>query len=223
MAETEPNDQAAAEDETEHSLTELLEQLGRQMSALVFYEARLQASRHKDEIRLAVGGAVIALVAALALLTAFALANVAVLRALQTDLSDWIAPLVLAGVWAALALVIAFVLRARAKRMRAWRVRDAEAARAEAEQAVHDTLEQLAPVITKEIALAAVPMAGDMAGGVIDAGEEILDTTDEILDNITDDIPAGSVVNQIWDVALMPGRFGLRVATRVVKLAEPRE
>src|SRR5215471_5667659 len=189
MAETEPADQEGAEDETEQSLTELLEQLGRQMSALVFYEARLQASRHNDEIRLAVGGVVVALVAALAFLTAFALANVAAVRALQSNLSDWIAPLVLAGAWAALGVVIALVVRARAKRMRAWKVKDAEEARAEAEQAVRDTLEQLAPVITKEIALAAVPMAGDMAGGVIDAGEEILDTADEILDNITDDIP----------------------------------
>ena len=217
MAETDPADQESAEDETEQSLTELLEQLGRQLSALVFYEARLQASRHKDEVRLAAGAAVVALVAALAFLTAFALANVAAVRALQSDLSDWVAPLVLAAAWAALGVMIALVVRARAKRMRAWRVQDAEAARAEAEQAVRDTLEQLAPAITKEIALAAVPMAGDMAEGVIDAGEEILDTADEILDNITDDIPGGGVVNQIWDVALMPGRLGIRVATTVLK------
>src|SRR5262245_44231187 len=102
MAETEPADHES-EDETEQSLTELLEQLGRQMSALVFYEARLQASRHKDELRLAASGTAVALVAALALVTAFALANVAALRALQTSLSDWVAPLVLAAVWAALA------------------------------------------------------------------------------------------------------------------------
>src|SRR5262245_20187457 len=223
MAETEPAEPERAEDETGQSVTELLEQLGRQVSALVLYETRLQASRHKDEIRLAVGGAVVALVAALALLTAFALTNVAALRALQSSLSDWVAPLVLAGVWAALALLIALVVRARAKRMRAWRVRDAEAARAEAEQAVRDTLEQLAPAITKEIALAAVPIAGDMAGGVIDAGGEILDSADEILDNITDDIPGGGVVNQIWDVALMPGRIGIRVATTVLKRAQPGE
>src|SRR5262245_55304655 len=130
MAETETADLEDTEDETEQSLTGLLEQLGRQMSALVFYEARLQASRHKDEVHRAVGGAVVARVAGLALLTAFALANVAAVRALQSNLSDWVAPLVLAGAWAALGLVIALVLRARAKRMRAWKVRDAEEARA---------------------------------------------------------------------------------------------
>jgi hypothetical protein len=96
-----------------------------------------------------------------------------------------------------LGAVIALVLRARAKRIRAWKVRDAEEGRADTAQAVRDTLDRLVPVITKEIALAAVPMAGDMASGVIDAGEEILDTADEILDDITDDIPGGGVVNQI--------------------------
>ena len=221
MAETEPTDEERTDDETEQSFTELLEQLGRQLSALVFYDARLAASRHKDEIRLAAGGVVAALAAGLAFLTAFALANVAAVRVLQNSVADWVAALVLAGAWAALGAVIALVLRARAKRMRAWKVRDAEEARAEAEQAVRDTLERLAPVITKEIALAAVPMAGDMASGVIDAGEEILDTADEILDDITDDIPGGGVVNQIWDVALMPGRLGIRVATTVLKRGEP--
>jgi hypothetical protein len=150
-------------------------------------------------------------------LTAFVLANVAAVRALSRSLADWVAPLVLAGAWAVLGAVIAVVLRARAKRIRAWKVRDAEEARTEAAQAVRETLDQLAPVIIREIALAAVPMAGDMASGVIDAGEEILDTADEILDDITDDIPGGGVVNQIWDVALMPGRLGIRVATTVLK------
>jgi hypothetical protein len=217
MAETEPAHEERSEDATEQSLTELLEQLGRQMSALIFYEARLAASRHKDEIRLGAGGAFAALVTALAFLTAFALANVAAVRALSSRLADWVAPLVLAGTWAVLGAAIALVLRARAKRIRAWKVRDAEEARAEAAQVVRDTLDQLTPVITKEVALAAVPMAGDMASGVIDAGEEILDTADEILDEITDDIPGGGVVNQIWDVALMPGRLGIRVATTVLR------
>jgi hypothetical protein len=97
MAETEPADEERTEDATEQSLTELLEQVGRQMSALIFYEARLAASRHKDEIRLAAGGFFAALVTALAFLTAFALANVAAVRALSSSLADWVAPLILAA------------------------------------------------------------------------------------------------------------------------------
>ena len=100
--------------------------------------------------------------------------------ALSTTLSDWLAPLVLAAAWAVLGTVLALFMRARAKRLRAWDVREAEAARAEAEQAVRQTLERLSPAISKEIALAAIPTAGGMAGGVVDAGEEIIEGADEI-------------------------------------------
>jgi hypothetical protein len=38
-----------AEAETDESVTELLEQLGREMATLVYYESRLAASRHEPE------------------------------------------------------------------------------------------------------------------------------------------------------------------------------
>jgi hypothetical protein len=67
--------------------------------------------------------------------------------------------------------------------------------------------------LTKEIAIAAVPMAG----GVVDAGEDLLEAADDIVDSVTGDLPAGGVVNQVWDVVLAPSRFGFRVATTVLK------
>jgi hypothetical protein len=129
----------------------------------------------------------------------------------------WAAALVLAAGWAAVGTVVAIVLIARARRIRGWDVADAEAGLNEAQQAVRATLERLSPVITREIALAAVPMAGDMAGGVVDAGEDILETADDIVDALTQGVPGGGVVNQMWDVVLMPGRLGVRVATTVLK------
>ena len=45
----------------------------------------------------------------------------------------------------------------------------------------------------------------------------MMDASEEIVESLAEDLPAGSTVNQIWDVALMPGRFGLRVATTVLK------
>ncbi len=72
------------------------------------------------------------------------------------------------------------------------------------------TLEQLGPAVTVQVATAAIPAAGDVAQGMMDASEEIVES-------LAEDLPAGSTVNQIWDVALMPGRFGLRVATTVLK------
>jgi hypothetical protein len=201
------------ENENEPSLTQLLEQLGRELSALVLYETRLAAARHKPEIGRAARDVTVVLVTAVALLTAFAFANTAAVQALSTTLSDWLAPLVLAAAWAVIGTILALLIVRRARRSRAWTLEEAEAARAEAEQAVRNTVEQLAPVITKEIALAAVPTAGDMAEGLFDAGEEMIEA-------ITDDIPGGGFVNQIWDIALMPGRLGIRVATTVLKRSD---
>jgi len=116
-----------------------------------------------------------------------------------------------------LGVALLLVTRARVMRIRGAELRDAEVAREEAEQAVRATIERLAPVISKEIALAAVPVAGDMAGGVVDAGAGIIDGADEIVDAVTEAIPGGGVVNQMWDVVLMPGRIGIRVATTVLR------
>jgi hypothetical protein len=102
-----------------------------------------------------------------------------------------------------------------------------ERGRDEALAAVRATLELLGPAVAVGLASAAVPMAGDLAGdlagGVVDAGDGLLDASDEIVEAIAAEIPAGSVVNQIWDVALMPGRFGLRVATTVLRREPPAE
>jgi small ligand-binding sensory domain FIST len=49
--------------------------------------------------------------------------------------------------------------------------KDLEQARADAEQAVRDTLARLAPAITIEIASASVAVAGDMASDIVDAGQ----------------------------------------------------
>jgi flagellar biosynthesis/type III secretory pathway M-ring protein FliF/YscJ len=138
-------------------------------------------------------------------------------RALSTELSPWLASLVLAAAWAVLGVLLALFVRARARRIRAWDAAEAERARAEAEQAVRETLEQLSPALSKEIALAAVPAAGDMAGGVVDAGEELIESADEIVETLTENVPGGSVVNQMWDVVLVPGRLGIRVATTVLR------
>jgi hypothetical protein len=102
-------------------------------------------------------------------------------------------------------------------------LKELEQARADAEQAVRDTLERLAPAISIEIATAAVPIAGDMASDVVDAGQDILETSDEMVEGIAEDLPGGGVVNQMWDVVLMPGRFGLKVATTVLKRDEPTD
>jgi hypothetical protein len=96
-------------------------------------------------------------------------------------------------------------------------VEEIEAARAGAGHAVRATLEQIAPVLSREIALAAVPIAGDMADDAVEVAAELIENADEVVDAITDDVPGGGVVNQMWDVVLMPGRLGIRVATTVLR------
>jgi membrane protein len=208
------SDAAVAEEaEDEPSVTELLEQLGRQVAALVYYESRLVAARNKQELRQAGVGVAAGLGVVAAFATAFVLANAAVLLALANAMDAWLAALLLAVAWAALATVLGLALWARVKRASQREGETVEEARERAEQDVRATLEQLGPVITKEIALAAVPSAG----GIAEFGEDLVETVDDIVDDLADEIPGGGVVNQVWDVVMAPGRFGIRVATTVLK------
>jgi hypothetical protein len=208
---------APAEEETEESLTELVEQLVGETSALLLYEGRLAASRHKSSILQTAQGIAAAVSIAIVLLTAFALANAAVVLVLSPSIPDWLVALLLAVAWTLVGAVLALLLWRRARQLAVWNLEDAEEARAEAAHAVRSTFERLTPVISKEIAVAAVPLAGDMAGGLVEAGGDIIEGADDLLESITEDVPGGGVVNQMWDVVLMPGRFGVRVATTVLR------
>jgi len=216
-------DPPTEDDDEQESVTELLEQLGRQMGALTYHEARLAAARHKPELVRAGRDVTFALVAVVSFLTAFVLANAAAVYALSSPLSGWSAALVLANAWALVGVALALVLLARVRRAAAAKTIDAERASEEAEQAVRETLERLVPAITREIALAAIPIASGVADGVLDAGEDLLEGVDDFVDDIVEDVPGGSVINQMWDVVLMPGRLGLRVATAVVRLGDSEE
>jgi hypothetical protein len=205
------------EAEAEESVTELLEQLGREVATLVYYESRLVASRHEPELRRAARHVVAVLGAVAAFVTAFVLANESALLALSTVLAGWLAALLLALAWAGVGALLALALWTRAKRVAGREPRTIEEARDRAEQAVRTTLERLAPVVTREIALAAVPMAS----GIAEMGGDLVEGADEVVDSITEELPGGGVVNQVWDFVLAPGRFGIRVATTVLKRDEP--
>jgi hypothetical protein len=102
MADAEPltedeNEDAAAGDE---SVSALLEQLARELGTLVLYESRLQAARHRPELRQAGLGVVATLAVGIAFVCAFAFANVAAVAALSESMPAWAAALVLAAGWA---------------------------------------------------------------------------------------------------------------------------
>ena len=218
--------------EQSSSLTELLAALGRDLSVLASLEAQLAISRNLPEVRRAARDIAAAVFVAIAFATAFVFVNVAALYGFSRAMSWWLAALALAAIWIGVgtALLVALVVRAgQVTGWKWWRVFTAgpedsreglERARAEAEQAVYDTLGRLAPIVTVEIASAALPLAGGMASGVVDAGDDLLEASDDIVESIAEDLPGGSVVNQVWDVVLMPGRFGIKIATTVLKRGE---
>ena len=72
-----------------------------------------------------------------------------------------------------------------------------------------------------EIASAAIGVAGDVATDLVDAGTDLLEDSDDMVEAMTEDLPGGGVVNLMWDVVLLPGRVGLKVVTTVLKRTEP--
>jgi Putative Actinobacterial Holin-X, holin superfamily III len=219
----------AREPEDTRSLTELLEQLGRELGELGMSEAQLEAARNMPEIRRAARDIAGALVVVIAALTAFTFLNVAALDALSRALPTWGAALVLAAAWIAVAVILFGFMR-RARRWLLWIVLKAPPAEAVDElkrerdaagKAALSTIERIGPALAIQIALATVPDAGDVAGGVVEVGETVLEFSDEFVEVATEQLPGGGVVNQVWDVALMPGRFGIKVATTVLRRGRP--
>lgn len=203
----------------ERTVSELVEQVARDTAVLVAREVELRAADHAPTVRRGARDAVLALVAALALVTAFALANWAAVVALDRVIPDWLAPLLLAAAWAALGATLLAALRGRYRGLVRWAAADTEArarerrrARNEAESNVRTSLDDLAGAIADEaearIRDAVLPAASE----IVDVGEEILDTADELTDSIDDVVEGGGIVDWSLDVALYPGRLGVRVA-----------
>ena len=90
-------------------------------------------------------------------------------------------------------------------------------------EAAFSTIQQIGPALATQIALATIPDADDVAGGVVEVGATVLEVSDDAVEAIAEDLPGGSVVNQAWDVVLMPGRFGVKVATTVLRRGRPDE
>jgi hypothetical protein len=218
-----------ATDEEAPSITELLIQFGRDASVLIFLESELAAARNLPEVRRTARDLAGVLIVVLAFLTAFAFANVAALNGLKDVMSTSLAALLLCAAWLVIGAVVTLALMVHAGHVTGWRwwrvfragpeetLEDLERARDGAEHAVHEDLGRLAPAVTVEIATASVSVAGDVAGDVLGAGGDILESADDAVEALAEELPAGSVVNQMWDVVLAPGRLGVKVATTVLK------
>lgn len=225
-------------DEHEAPVSEWVEEVARASAVLGLRGAELEALRRRDEVAKAgrTGAGLAALAVALA--AVFVFANWAAERALGTVLSGWRAPLVLAGAWLVVALVAAVVVLRAEPRLRHLRpsapadpraeLAQRQAAFDEAQTALRESVEGLTGAIAKaagkEVADAIVPDGiVDMGEGVMDAGDRAIEMVDEVTDDIEARIPGGMLVNRAFDVVLVPGRFGVRVARVVLRYGQPPE
>lgn len=222
-------DDRGEHDEQDESVADLVEELGRNASRLVFFETALAASRRVPELRRAALAAGAVLLVVLSFAAAFALANWAAVVGLGSVMPTWLAASALAAGWLVLGAAVLVVLLGRLGRASGiewWRmvgddrddvVADLQGSRDEAEQAVRDVIDRLSGAIARaaagQVAEALDPF-GDAAAGI---GEELLEMSEEAVEAIEEQIPGGGAVGQAIDVVLFPGRLGLRIATTVLR------
>jgi len=224
---------AAEEENARQPVAEVAEEVGRDAATLAFRRAQLELAEQAPEVRRAAGDLGAAAACTLALLTAFVFGNWAAESALSSSLPGWRAPLVLAAAWATIGLLAAGLLERRRHLLRGLLADRTDAllrrraALEEAEHELRDTLGQLSDAIGQaaedRIAAAILPLAGGMVEvgeGMVDATDDVIDAADEITDVIEETVPGGVVVNRAVDVALAPGRFGIRVARTAFKLGQ---
>jgi hypothetical protein len=76
---------------------------------------------------------------------------------------------------------------------------------------MRESLERLARAVASQadevVGAAVVPIAG----GLVGAGDELIESADEITDAIEEAVPGGGVINWAADIALLPGRFCIKV------------
>jgi MFS family permease len=227
------DDSAATEDESREPVSELAVEVGRSTSVLVLREAQLVASQHVPELRRAARDIAGVAGVAVAFATAFALGNWAAVEALSPPLPGWRAPLVLAGAWILAGALLLFFVLTRAERVLGWKwwrvhgadqaeTKELERARDQAEEEVRESLARLSGAIASEAGVLITAAVVPMAGSVLDAGEGIMDTADEMTDAMAESgVPGGRVVNQAFGVVLFPGRLVVRGATAVLRRGEP--
>jgi hypothetical protein len=226
LATTDPPPSSAAHPSARAPVSEVAEQAVRDAAALALRRAELELSSHPALLRRAALTIATAALCALALLSAFVLANWALASALASPLPAWRAPVVLAAAWLGVALLVAVpVARRRGSGDRTETLRHRRQALDEAEQSLRETIDRLGDAIgfaTEErIAAALLPLAGGMVEvgeGMVEATDDVLEAADEMTDVVENVVPRGVVVNRAFDFALAPGRLGVRVARRAFTL-----
>lgn len=217
-----------------------LEKLRHDLAAFIGLEVRLEAAARRPQLRQIGASALGAGVAAVAVVTAFALVNVAAVLAIATLLPAWSAALILAGAWVIAACVAAAVLSTRTASLRtglpggpAPSPEALRAARDEAWRAVQSDLAELAPPLAERAVEVATPIAIKVAkqvnlasaGGIVEgvAGEaeaverEVVEESEELFEAVAKEVPGAGIAGTVLDLALLPGRTGVRMVSTVFR------
>jgi uncharacterized integral membrane protein len=209
------------------------EQVARAALGLSFEAARFAAGRDAPRVRRALQDVMGFAILGLVLIAVFVLANTAAVEALTGSLPAWRAPLVLAGVWLGIGVVVAttvlpgrFSLIASSRRTRAGGVVADRSSVEEAEHALRVAIEHLSAAVAfaaeQRVAAAILPIVGQFTQTgeeVVDAADAMIEAADEVTDVIEERLPGGVVINRAFDIALVPGRFGIRAAKSVLNLS----
>ena len=135
----------------------------------------------------------------------------------------------LPGAWILIGILLLVFVLNRGDRVfgwRQWRALGAneaqtlsarEAARDDAERGLRESLERLAGGVGDQAGVLVAAAIVPAAGGVISAGEGIIEEIDELTDNFEEAVPGGGVVNWVADVALVPGRYCVKAARFALK------
>ncbi len=239
MADAEPED-PEAEGESPGPQRDELEKFRRDLAEFVRVEVQVAAAARAPQLRRARTAALGGLAGALALGAAIVFVNVAILLAIATVLPAWAAALILAGAWLVVAGVAARIAATRAAPLLA-RIRGDDAGSPDRLQAARDrawqelqtdiaaltpplaerTIAILAPIAAGVAARMAIEMANDVAesvaDGVEDVGRDLVEESEEIVEELAEEVPGASIANSVWDLALLPGRTGVRMVTTVLK------
>lgn len=214
-------------DESKQSTSELIERVGRDAAVLMTRELQLAAVRHEDELKAATRNLVVVVAVAIAFASAFVLGNIALVLGLQGPLPGWQSPLVVAAAWALIGVAGAIFVGTRPgvaatlKQLATGTGPEGvslEEARDEAQEAMRSSLGELSGAVAAETGVIVAAAILPTAGGAIEAGGKLIDAADDITDRIEESgVRGGRLVNQAFDVALLPGRLVVRVTTAAIK------
>jgi len=243
VANAEPEDHGG-EGESTGPQPDELEKFRRHLAEFVRVEVQVEAAARAPELRRTATAALGGLACALALGATLVFINVAVLLALATLVPGWAAALILAGAWLVVAGIAAAIAATQAAPLLA-RVRGDESGSPERLQAARDRAWQdlqadiaaltpplaeraiaiIAPIAARVAARMAIEMASDLADDVTDevedVGHEMVEESEEMIEDLAEAVPGASIANAVRDLALLPGRTGVRMVTTVLKRPPP--